>query len=89
MVSDAALRRPVAQRADGYLSRAPGGGRTHNLWLRRPTLYPIELQARRERQLAMDSADFHRQFLRNLVLMLMVRLSLLSTNSSCKIDIYE
>src|SRR5438067_1910762 len=44
--SDAALRRPVAQRADGYLSRAPGGGRTHNLWLRRPTLYPVELRAR-------------------------------------------
>ena len=25
---------------------APGGGRTHNLWLRRPTLYPVELRAR-------------------------------------------
>jgi hypothetical protein len=24
---------------------APGGDRTHNLRLRRPTLYPIELQA--------------------------------------------
>ena len=24
---------------------APGGGRTHNLWLRRPTLYPVELRA--------------------------------------------
>ena len=22
-----------------------GGGRTHNLWLRRPALYPIELRA--------------------------------------------
>ncbi len=27
-------------------SSAPGGGRTHNLWLRRPTLYPVELRAR-------------------------------------------
>ena len=26
-------------------SNAPGGGRTHNLWLRRPTLYPVELRA--------------------------------------------
>jgi hypothetical protein len=26
---------------------APGGGRTHNLWLRRPTLYPVELRARK------------------------------------------
>jgi hypothetical protein len=25
---------------------APVGSRTRNLWLRRPTLYPIELQAR-------------------------------------------
>jgi hypothetical protein len=25
---------------------ASGGGRTHNLWLRRPTLYPIELRTR-------------------------------------------
>ena len=25
----------------------PGGGRTHNLWRRRPTLYPIELQVRK------------------------------------------
>ena len=25
---------------------APGGGRTHNLWLRRPTLYPVELRMR-------------------------------------------
>ncbi len=31
-----------ALRGDG----APGGDRTHNLRLRRPTLYPIELQAR-------------------------------------------
>ncbi len=48
------------QRADGYLSRAPGGGRTHNLWLRRPTLYPIELRARMDSELATDSPDFHR-----------------------------
>ena len=39
---------------------APGGGRTHNLWLRRPTLYPVELRAQRERELAIDPADFHR-----------------------------
>jgi hypothetical protein len=25
---------------------ASGGGRTHNLWLRRPTLYPVELRMR-------------------------------------------
>src|SRR4029077_17816810 len=24
---------------------APGGGRNHSLWLRRPTLYPVELRA--------------------------------------------
>ena len=24
-----------------------GGGRTHNLWLRRPALYPIELRAQK------------------------------------------
>src|SRR5947207_788261 len=29
-----------------HLKNAPGGGRTHNLWLRRPTLYPVELRAR-------------------------------------------
>ncbi len=39
---------------------APGGGRTHNLWLRRPTLYPIELRARMDSELATDSPDFHR-----------------------------
>ena len=32
----------------GDLDGAPGGGRTHNLRLRRPTLYPVELQARDE-----------------------------------------
>src|ERR1700746_2850631 len=32
---------------------APGGGRTHSLWLRRPTLCPIELRARA------DSEDNH------------------------------
>jgi large subunit ribosomal protein L19 len=41
-------------------SYAPGGGRTHNLWLRRPTLYPVELRAQRERELATGPADFHR-----------------------------
>src|SRR4030095_16523639 len=39
---------------------APGEDRTHNLWLRRPTLYPVELRARTESELATDSADFHR-----------------------------
>ena len=29
---------------------APGEGRTHNLWLRRPTLYPVELRARSARK---------------------------------------
>ena len=28
----------------GDFSGAPGGDRTHNLWRRRPTLYPIELR---------------------------------------------
>src|SRR5206468_343572 len=28
------------------LDFTPGGGRTHSLWLRRPTLYPVELRAR-------------------------------------------
>src|SRR5262249_31458364 len=42
------------------LAPAPGGGRTHNLWLRRPTLYPVELRARTESELATDSADFHK-----------------------------
>ncbi len=37
-------------------SNAPGGGRTHNLWLRRPTLYPIELRVLEEWQNA-TSAD--------------------------------
>jgi hypothetical protein len=31
---------------------APGGGRTHNLRLRRPTLYPVELRALVEDMLA-------------------------------------
>ena len=38
----------------GVLTGAPGGDRTHNLRLRRPTLYPIELQA----QLVRRSAQF-------------------------------
>ena len=28
------------------LTGAPGGSRTHDLWLRKPTLYPTELRAR-------------------------------------------
>jgi len=28
---------------------APGGARTHNLRLRRPSLYPIELRAQKEK----------------------------------------
>src|SRR5216117_1589236 len=43
-----------------FIGTTPGGGRTHNLWLRRPTLYPVELRARTESELATDSADFHR-----------------------------
>jgi hypothetical protein len=34
---------------------APGEDRTHNLWLRRPTLYPVELRAQQPaRNLAAD-----------------------------------
>jgi hypothetical protein len=29
-----------------FRGTAPGEDRTHNLWLRRPTLYPVELRAR-------------------------------------------
>ena len=29
---------------EGIFYGAPGGDRTHNLWRRRPTLYPIELR---------------------------------------------
>ena len=43
-----------------FRGNAPGGDRTHNLWLRRPTLYPVELRTQRERELATDRADFHR-----------------------------
>jgi|KBSMisStaDraftv2_1062788.scaffolds.fasta_scaffold168897_3 hypothetical protein len=53
-------------------SRAPGGGRTHNLWLRRPTLYPVELRAQRERELATDPTDFHR-FSHVVLLLLLLR----------------
>ena len=67
---------------------APGGGRTHNLWLRRPTLCPVELRARLRAELATDFSDFHRYFLP--MLAFAVVLELLSTrhsrNSSCKID---
>lgn len=31
--------------ATGFLIGAPGGSRTHDLWLRKPTLYPAELRA--------------------------------------------
>ncbi len=37
--SDANFRRMILK------SGAPGGSRTHDLWLRRPTLYPTELRA--------------------------------------------
>ena len=43
-----------------FVAAAPGGGRTHNLWLRRPTLYPVELRARMDSELATDRLDFHR-----------------------------
>ena len=29
----------------GNIIGAPGGSRTHDLWLRKPTLYPAELRA--------------------------------------------
>ena len=32
----------------GWEETAPGGGRTHNLRLRRPALYPIELRVLNE-----------------------------------------
>ena len=51
-------------------SNAPGGGRTHNLWLRRPTLYPVELRAQGERELSTDPTDFHRFY--NVVLLLLL-----------------
>ena len=35
---------------------ASGGGRTHNLWLRRPTLYPIELRTRSAPMIIPDPA---------------------------------
>ena len=35
-----------------------GGGRTHNLWLRRPALYPIELRAR---QVKTGKPNWHRR----------------------------
>src|SRR4029077_3335662 len=43
-----------------FRGSAPDRGRTCNLWLRRPTLYPVELRAQRERELATAPADFHR-----------------------------
>jgi hypothetical protein len=43
-----------------FKGNAPGEDRTHNLWLRRPTLYPVELRAQREQELATGPADFHR-----------------------------
>jgi hypothetical protein len=41
-----------------FFKNAPGGGRTHNLWLRRPTLYPVELRAREDSDRATDSHGF-------------------------------
>ena len=38
----------LLQHASNTTTGAPGGDRTHNLWLRRPTLYPIELQAQKK-----------------------------------------
>src|SRR5215510_3589759 len=57
----------VISRQCGFREAAPGGGRTHNLWLRRPTLYPVELRARTESELATDLANFHRLFLLRLI----------------------
>src|SRR5438128_5400002 len=43
-------------------SSAPGGGRTHNLWLRRPTLYPVELRARETASINRKIVIFHLHF---------------------------
>ena len=50
-LSPAKPRKHLMDRGYGFCrklqkSGAPGGGRTHNLRLRRPTLYPVELRVR-------------------------------------------
>ena len=39
----------ISEKFDSFTQRAPGGARTHNLQLRRLSLYPIELRVRRRR----------------------------------------
>lgn len=43
---------------------APGGSRTHDLWLRKPTLYPTELraQARDYTKITISSRSFFQAF---------------------------
>jgi len=43
----------------GNLRNAPGGGRTHNLCLRRAALYPIELPVRSDN--VIDECGFQRK----------------------------
>jgi hypothetical protein len=67
-----------------FRGNAPGGDRTHNLWLRRPTLYPVELRAQQEQELATSPADFHKfSDVVLLLLVLRVRAQTLAI-SSCK-----
>src|SRR5207248_1354442 len=45
-----------------FFRGAPGGTRTHDLRLRRPTLYPSELRARRDAILTRLKSTFYRAF---------------------------
>ena len=47
-----------------FTETAPGGGRTHNLRLRRPTLYPIELRAREAENVGAVARGEKRKLLR-------------------------
>jgi hypothetical protein len=40
-------KKQVSEHYHGFYlnTGAPGGSRTHDLWLRKPTLYPTELRA--------------------------------------------
>jgi hypothetical protein len=37
---------------------ASGGARTHNLWLRRPTLYPVELRTQQVGKIGANGSKF-------------------------------
>src|SRR5436305_14423847 len=66
---------------------APGGGRTHSLWLRRPTLYPVELRARSQRLYSLDRHPTTLAPLNNharLLILITITSSSTSTNSICK-----